>query len=67
MTDQIYEKAKAIKDDLAELERMLNSIPFPDSSGTSTIYVMSPRLKSWLKCCIQSKIEKVQIEFKNLS
>lgn len=66
MTQAVYDKAKSIQEDLAELERMLNSIPFPDNSGTSTLYVMSPRLKSWLKCCIQSKIEKVQIEFKNL-
>lgn len=66
MTQDIYDKAKSIQEDLAELGKMLNSIPFPDNDSTSTLYVTSPRLKSWLKCCIASKIEKVQIEFKNL-
>lgn len=66
MTQDVYDKAKFMQEDLVELGRMLNSIPFPDNAGTSTLYVNSPRLKSWLKCCIASKIEKVQIEFKNL-
>ncbi len=66
MTDPIYEKAKAIKEDLAELERMLNSIPYPDKDTRDIINIGSPKLKAWLKNCIEAKIAELNIEFREL-
>ena len=66
MTDQIYEKAKAIKEDLAELQRMHNSIPCPDKDTRDIINVGSPKIKAWLRNCIEAKIAELNIEFREL-
>lgn len=66
MTDQIYEKAKAIKENLAELQRMHDSIPYPDTNAIVSITIGSPKLKAWLKECVEAKIKELQIEFREL-
>ena len=66
MTDKIYEKAKALKEDLAELQQMHNSIPYPDRNTRDTISVGSPKLKAWLRNCIEAKIAELNIEFREL-
>ena len=66
MTQEVYNKAKAIQEDLAELQRMYNSIPFPDKDTRDTINICSPKLKSWLRNCIEVKIAELNIEFREL-
>lgn len=66
MTQDVYDKAKSIQEDLTELQSMLNAIPFPDKDTPNTLIVSSPKLKIWLKTCIASKIRELADLFNKL-
>lgn len=61
-----YKKAVELHTELAELQTMHNSIPYPDKDTTDTILVRSPKLKKWLKENIEVKIKVLQNEFREL-
>lgn len=61
-----YKKAVELQDDLVELQAMLNAIPFPDRDTPDKLIISSPKLKTWLKTCIASKIRELADLFHKL-
>ena len=61
-----YKKAVELQNELAELQTMLNAIAYPDRDTPDKLIIRSPKLKTWLKTCIASKIRELADLFNKL-